>query len=129
MYERLLANSRTLDGQNENGCWEWTGSLNTANYGAFSKRVPGRRTPKTMLAHREMERIYRDAEAQRVFDLTQPGDWWSTPLIDIVAPAMHADDETTDHTCCLRRCVNIDHWNHVTRAENTALMQQRRKTA
>ena len=126
LYERLVANSAIPTAQNECGCWEWKGTLNTANYGTFSRRVPGKRTPKTCLAHREMEQLLRDQAAEREFDLAQPGNWWATSLVmGIKAEPLHPHDETTEHVCYLRRCTNPDHWVHVTRAENSALMRKR----
>ncbi len=125
VYARLLANSAKPDDQNECGCWEWQGHLSTRGYGAMSKRVPGRRTPRKALAHREMEQHFRDLEAEREFDLAQPGDWWSTPLVmGIKAPPMDPE-ETTEHLCYRHRCCNPDHWIHVTRAQNSALMRKR----
>ena len=124
MFERLIANSHKPDDQNENGCWPWAGVLGTRNYGIVSVREPGRRTPRSVFAHRAMEQAFRNAEAQRKSDDAQP--LWG-PLPTVTAPPLRPDDETIDHLCYLRRCVHPDHWNVETRARNTALMQSRKK--
>ena len=49
------------------------------------------------------------------------------PILIVPRPALGFDD-TIDHLCCFRRCINPDHWTEpVTRAENTSLMQQRKR--
>jgi hypothetical protein len=49
------------------------------------------------------------------------------PIFYVERPDLEYD-ETIDHLCMNKRCVNPDHWTDpVTRAENTRLMQQRRK--
>ena len=99
MYERLVANSRTLDGQNENGCWEWIGKTDGKRwpYGAVTKRENG--VHKTVKAHREMEQQFHEE-----------------PL--------HPDEQTVEHLCCNRLCINPDHLTLLTRKENSAASQR-----
>lgn len=55
LYERLVANTKLLDPDDPNSCWLWTGSVNRENgYPRLSIRVPGRKNPKTIYAHRAM---------------------------------------------------------------------------
>lgn len=121
LFERLLANSTTPEAAN--GCWEWVGSRSTSSYGTVSMREPGRRTPRSVFAHRAMEQALRDAEAQRASDDAQPA--WG-PLPTVVAPPLCPESETLDHLCCFKRCVCPDHWQPVSRAENSSRMQARK---
>lgn len=110
LFERLVANSYVPEDQNENGCWIWTGGTVPPKneYGRLSVRVPGRKTPKSVYAHRAME-----IEVRRFMeDKTELG-----------------YDDTIDHRCLNTLCVNPDHWLVVTRAENTRLANERRRDA
>jgi hypothetical protein len=126
MFERLIANSDgPPEGQLETGCWPWTGRLHNSNYGVLSVRVPGRPSPTKVFAHREMEQLIRDNAAQLEADMAESDPWLLGPTVK--APPLDPEDETIDHHCCWRRCVNFDHWTTVTRARNSALMQERKK--
>lgn len=126
-YARLLANSDgPPEGQNENGCWPWTGQLKNSNYGTMSVRVPGVPSPRKVYAHRAMAQALRDQDAQLAADDALPGLLCAGP---VTAPPMHPDDETVEHLCCWRRCTNPDHQITLTRAENTRAMQMLRKAA
>lgn len=127
LYERLVANSEKPDDQNENGCWVWTGNRHNSNYGTLQVRIPGRPNPSKVYAHRTMEQVMRDNAAQLAADMAEPDPWLLGPTVK--APPLHPDDETIDHLCYLRRCCNPDHWSPVSRARNTALMQERKKEA
>lgn len=69
----------------------------------------------------------RDAAAQAATDDAVPGPWWTGLGPPVGAPPLKWDD-TIDHECCFRRCINPDHWNVVTRAQNTRNMTVRRRT-
>lgn len=123
LFERLLANS---DGPPEDqlegtGCWPWTGNLSNWNYGTYQARVNGR--PRKQYAHRSVEQIMRDNAAQLAADLAEPDPWKLGPTVK--SATLHPDDETIDHRCCYRRCISPDHWDVVTRAQNTAIMRAR----
>lgn len=126
MRERLVANSQVPDGQSDSGCWEWTGPT-SGGYGIVAVRKPGKRNPQGMLAHREMVRESRAMAAQLASDDARAGDWWNTPLPGVAAPPMSTDQETVDHLCCNRRCVNPDHLQLISRTENSRLRHQRRR--
>lgn len=98
MYERLVANSEKPDDQNENGCWNWTGTTDGKRwpYGKVNVRVNGKH--KTVKAHREMEQQFHEK-----------------PL--------HPDEQTVEHLCCNRLCINPDHFILLTRAENSSASQ------
>lgn len=98
MYERLIANSEKPDDQNENGCWRWTGKTDHKRwpYGVVTKRVDGEH--KTVKAHREMEQQFHEA-----------------PL--------DPDEQTVEHLCHNRLCINPDHFVLLTRVENSAASQ------
>lgn len=72
----------------ENGCWIFTGAVNSKGYGCVSSGRKG----KNVLTHR-LAVMHRDG---------------SVP-----------EDMTIDHLCNVKRCVNPDHLEVVTRAENT----------
>lgn len=133
MMQRLLKNSVKPDDQNENGCWLWTGTLNNASYGRFPYRVAvdavnewgepvQLKKVRHKFAHREMELHCRQVDAQRDADMS--ADAWLL-AVAVATIEMDPDEQTIEHLCACRRCINPDHWIVVTRAENTALMQQR----
>lgn len=126
MFERLIANSRPLEGQNANGCWEWTGRTDGRRwpYGVVTKRVAGKHT--TTRAHREMEQQLRDSRVQLDLDDAQVGDWWATPLPTAAPAPLCPDTETIDHLCYCRLCIHPDHWEAISRVENSVRSQQRR---
>jgi len=103
MFQRLVANSEKPEDQNENGCWVWTGRTCGKRwpYGRVNKRVDGKLV--TVAAHREMEN-----ECRRMLE-----------------KMLLSEGETLDHLCTETLCINPDHWQVVTLAENSKLSQQR----
>jgi hypothetical protein len=73
-----------------------------------------------------MEEILRTAQAQAKADDSVPGPWYS-PLPPPVPQVVLDSDETIDHLCWFTGCINPDHWNVETRAENSRKMRARRK--
>lgn len=59
LYERLVANTRLERPDDPSSCWIWTGPTRR-HYPCLCIRVPGRRTPKTISAHRAMLEEYHD---------------------------------------------------------------------
>ncbi len=93
LYERLVANCAPAPDQNENGCWLWTGSTNRPGPSGYPRlNVYACGTRKTTAAHRLMA--------------------------ELVAEQPIPEDHEVDHLCNVRRCINPDHLEVVTRAEN-----------
>jgi hypothetical protein len=99
LYERLVANSAPVEGQNENGCWQWTARQKGRNkpYGQLNVYVEGKLV--TLAAHRAMENQFRDRPLS-------PG-------------------ETLDHLCGNPLCINPDHWEVTSNEENARRSQLR----
>jgi hypothetical protein len=105
LFERLVANTRIPDDQIEStGCWHWTGRTDPKGYPIVSVRVPGRKSPVGRRAHRIMKAIIEGRE-------------------------LHPDNDTVEHQCLNTSCINPDHTTLMTRVENSADMQRRRKAA
>lgn len=121
LYERLVANSVELP----NGCWQWTGNKDAKGYGRLTMRMPGKRNPQAVRAHRVMVEILRRQEAQRRLDDLMPGlELWPEDDFDVVP--LDSDEETIEHECLNTSCINPDHMALLTRAQNTAAMNARR---
>jgi hypothetical protein len=135
MLTRLLKNSEPAPEQNENGCWIWTGSQNNAQYGRYPYRVvvdtvdewgePVRvNKVRHQLAHRAMVMVQRQQDEQLAADLAADGLFLGPP---VPVRQMDPDEETVEHLCACRQCINPDHMIVVTRAKKRSLMQERRK--
>lgn len=97
LFERLIANSEPAPGQNENGCWMWTGKTDGKRwpYGTLNVRVSGQH--RTLRAHRAMAKVFEGE----------------------LGP-----EQTVDHLCGVYLCVNPDHFDIVTRVENSKRSQE-----
>ena len=82
--------------QKTSGCWLWTGAKTGSGYGQISRQGPGWR--KTHLAHR-------------------------LAYEELVGPI--PGDKEIDHLCCNPVCVNPNHLEPVTHAENLRRMTER----
>jgi hypothetical protein len=104
--ERLAAKIEILD----NGCWEWTGKITPDGYGACGYK--GRRH---VLAHRAVfEEFVGPIPEGMVSDHV-----CHTDMVPNCPP----------ETCKHRRCVNPDHVEFVTNAENIRRGHNTRRTA
>lgn len=74
---------------NENGCWEWKRALDRYGYGKLNRRKNGKR--RSLIAHRYVYEFFYG------------------PI---------GEGMTIDHTCSTRSCVNPNHLESVTGAEN-----------
>jgi hypothetical protein len=126
MFTRLVANSSgPPEGQNENGCWPWTSSVTAKGYGRLNVRGQGRKHVQKS-SHRVMETEMRLSAARNAADDAAP--LWGPLRDEVTVKESHPDDETLDHGCWNRGCINPDHWSVVTRAENTQEMNDRRRS-
>jgi Zinc-binding loop region of homing endonuclease len=94
-----MANSTTHEDQNECGCWTWTATTKGRNkpYGKLNKYVKGKYV--TVSAHRESAALFLGVTL--------------TP------------DQTVDHLCQNPMCINPDHMEIVSAAENARRSQMR----
>lgn len=119
MFQRLIANSRAPE--SECGCWNWTGNKHAKGYGRLNVRRNGKH--KSEFAHREMSRQVQGEFIEVDLDDDPVG-----PIGLIPRLARHVDD-TDDHLCWNRICINPDHFENVTRSENTRRRNARTKDA
>lgn len=84
----------------ESGCWEWLGRVDANGYGrTYDPNQPAGR--RNTWAHRVSYELHR------------------RPILD----GLHLD-----HTCCNTQCINPDHLEPVTHAENMRRVAERRTT-
>ena len=117
MLHRLIAN--TEEPESSTGCWPWTGRLHCAGYGRLNARRDGRHV--TLLAHREMQRQVEGEYIEIHLDDEDP----FGPIILIPAAPLHTDEQTIDHLCWNNPCCNPDHFEVVTRSENSTRKEAR----
>lgn len=117
MLHRLIAN--TEEPQNDQACWVWTGGCCTRGYGKLNKRVDGRHV--TIRAHREMQQQVDGEFIEVHLDDEDP----FGPIVLLPAPPLHPDEQTIDHLCWNTQCINPDHFEVVTRVENSVRMRAR----
>jgi hypothetical protein len=95
LYERLIANTILANEDDPNSCWLWTGHICADNgYPRLAIRVPGKRTPRNIAAHRAMLEEFYDIE----FPFDEAG-----------------------HLCGVPRCINPLHLEVQTPAMNKLL--------
>jgi hypothetical protein len=98
MFQRLVANSEIPEDQNENGCWNWTGTRDRRKeYGMLNVRVEGK--VKHLKPHRVMYEITRGVtltEDQTVEHLCESG---------LCLNPDHLDDELLSHSENARRSI------------------------
>jgi hypothetical protein len=99
LHERLMANSTTHEDQNENGCWTWVAGTKGRNkpYGKLNVYRGGKVV--TVAAHRESAALFMGV---------------------VLAPS-----DTVDHLCENPMCINPDHMEIVSNAENARRSQLR----
>lgn len=97
------------------GCSAWTGNLHAKGYGRLTVRRNGKHMK--LLAHRAIEQVYRQAEAQREADDAAP--LWGPLPPEVSVPELDTDEQTLDHHCFCPSCGNVDHWEVVTRSVNS----------
>jgi len=97
---------RNSDG--ECGCWNWTAGNNRHGYGRLNVRDRKTGKVRCLLAHRV---------AYAVFNCPEGMTWWEFLLT--------LTDEI-DHTCVRPGCINPDHLELVTRAEQLRRRDERR---
>lgn len=101
---RLMANSAVCE---ETGCWVWLGAVDKDGYGYICIRVKvkrGREVVSQPRGHRAHRVAYEELKGVKL-----------------------AEDDTLDHRCLNRRCINPGHMTVVTRAWNTRLAWARRR--
>lgn len=118
LFTRLVAN--THEPENPNGCWFWAGNVDHQGYGRLTMRVDGNH--KKIRAIRAMAQIML---GENEFDLDDDP---LGPILYFERPALDPDLETVDHTCWNTGCINPSHLRLLTRAENTTLRNQRKRS-
>jgi hypothetical protein len=102
LRDRLLTLSFQLQYDGVPGpCWIWLGAIHKKGYGTLSMRVKGKRTPRSLFAHRVSFEEFRGVKLTR--------------------------KQTVDHTCECPACINPDHHQVVTRKVNSELAWARRR--
>lgn len=91
LYERLVAN--TKEPESSTGCWEWTGHVDRYGYGRVNVRVDGKH--RKMQAHKAMAQ-------------------------EVLGRPLDPELETVEHLCAVKHCICPDHFDFLTRADNSA---------
>jgi hypothetical protein len=116
MLHRLIANSE-VDEDNPCACWNWTGRREPKGYGRLNARRDGEHVK--LYAHREMHRIVSGEYIEIHLDDDPFGPF-------VMIPAAHLGyDETIDHLCWNTQCINPDHFEVVSRSENSIRKEAR----
>lgn len=116
MLHRLIANSEAEEDQ-PCACWNWTSRLHTKGYGRLNAWRDGKVV--TLLAHREMHRVVNGEYTEIHLDDDPFGPFLMIPTTPL------GYDETIDHLCWNTQCINPDHFEVVTRVENSVRMRAR----
>ena len=128
-YERLIANSEKPDDQNECGCWLWTGALGSRGYGKVTVRKPRKvfgvmkLLPRPQHAHRAMAQYLADRDAQYAADDAIDDPFTLAPTVASVP--LDPDEQTVDHLCWAKPCINPDHFDSCDRLDNFKRYQNR----
>lgn len=116
MLHRLIAN--TEEPESSTGCWPWSRRREPKGYGRFNAYVDGKHTK--LYAHREMHRQFEGEYIEIHLDDEDP----FGPIVLIpVAPMPY--DVTIDHLCWNNPCCNPDHFEVVSRSENSIRKEAR----
>lgn len=101
LWHRVVANSSDAEGQ----CWIWTGKTDRWGYGRLNLYVPGLGRVVTLQAHVLAYVLMHG-------DCRAPADAW------LAYRELQAAGLELDHLCRDPRCINPDHLEPVTPAEN-----------
>jgi hypothetical protein len=96
LYSRLVSNIE--EPESEEGCWLWRLQTDRDGYARINVHRDGKH--RKLHAHRLMAEIVLDRR-------------------------LDPDEETVEHLCTVHRCINPNHFDYVTRAENAALRWSR----
>lgn len=110
LFVRLLAN--THEPENYNQCWLWRSKCDDWGYGQINVYVPMVGGNVTMKAH-IAQWCWIEADCFNANDLY------------LAYQELQASGLELDHTCVTRHCINIDHIDLVTSAENSQRRNQR----
>ena len=103
LWHRLMANSTA--GDHGGACWCWMGKRDRGGYGRLNLWVPSERRVVTVQAH-ILTYVLLHGEARSAQDA------WDE-YQNLVASGLELD-----HTCRNPTCINVDHLEPVTPAEN-----------
>lgn len=105
LLTRLVAN--TVRGDTEQSCWLWKGrKICRYGYGRFSVRVAAKPHPVSLSAHVAIWLLYELGSDMSAEEL-----WWACFTLRLSKLEL-------DHLCTTPGCINPDHLELVTHAEN-----------
>lgn len=108
LFARLVAN--TAEPEWSRACWNWTAGLHVRGYARVNVWDAERGKSILRLGHRLMW-----AEINRPLTV----EWVDEFTYRLVEPLPLEYDDTVDHLCLNRRCINPDHLRLLSRADNT----------
>ncbi len=113
LFSRLVAN--TSEPEWSGGCWPWTAKRDRWYYGRVNVYVPGLRKVVILMAH-ICAWVWIEARCACADDL------W------LAYQELQASGLELDHLCTEPTCINPDHHDPVTGAENCKRRDQRART-